>query len=100
MLFIYYLFHQLGFTIEQIIAAAPGLQDGVLNATAPLRGVYKNLTSDDSDPFPFFKQLLDDAYPETRCRPFPGRTPTIRGRWPRFSTGASRTRSARTRSPI
>jgi hypothetical protein len=54
-LFIYYLFTQLGFTIEQIIAAQ-----------APqLAGVYSNLTGDSGDPFPFFKQLLDTAYPGT-----------------------------------
>jgi hypothetical protein len=75
MLFIYYLFRQLGFTIEQIIAAAPGYKDGVLNATAPLRGVYKNLTGDDSDPFPFFKQLLDVAYPESQVSSIPGTNP-------------------------
>jgi hypothetical protein len=75
MLFVYYLFHQLGFTIPQIIAAAPGYTDGRLNATAPLRGVYKNLTGDDSDPFPFFKQLLDAAYPESQVSSIPGTNP-------------------------
>ena len=64
-LFIYYLFQQLGFTIPQIIAAAPGYKNGVLNAIAPLRGVYQNLTKDNSDPFPFFKQLLDSFFPGT-----------------------------------
>jgi Listeria-Bacteroides repeat domain (List_Bact_rpt) len=75
MLFIYYLYHQLGFSINQIIAAAPGYTDGVLNSTAPLRGVYKNLTNDDSDPFPFFKQLLDVAYPENLVSSIPGVNP-------------------------
>jgi hypothetical protein len=75
MLFLYYLFHQLGFTINQIIANAPGFTGGVLNATAPLRGVYKNLTNDDSDPFPFFKQLLDVAYPENVVSSIPGTNP-------------------------
>jgi hypothetical protein len=55
-LFIYYLFTQLGFTINQIIAAqAPQLS-----------GVYANLTGDSSDPFPFFKQLLDRGFPGTQ----------------------------------
>ncbi|HEX3664831.1 MAG TPA: carboxypeptidase regulatory-like domain-containing protein [Rhizomicrobium sp.] len=80
MLFLYYLFRQLGFTINQIIAAAPGYNtnaDGTLtlNATAPLRGVYKNLTRDDGDPFPRFKQLLDAAYPEDQVSWIPGDNP-------------------------
>ena len=76
MLFIYYLFHQLGFSINQIIAAAPGYdKNGNLNATAPLRGVYNNLTGDNSDPFPFFKQLLDVAYPESQVSSIPGTNP-------------------------
>lgn len=62
-LFIYYLFHQLGFTIQQIIAAAPGYTNGVLNSIAPLRGVYQNLTGDAGDPFPYFAQLLANAFP-------------------------------------
>ncbi len=76
MLFIYYLFHQLGFSINQIIAAAPGYdKNGNLNATAPLRGVYNNLTDDNSDPFPFFKQLLDVAYPGSQVSSIPGTNP-------------------------
>src|SRR5262249_56856155 len=54
-LFIYYLFAQLGFTIEEIIAAQ----------ASQLAGVYANLTGDTGDPFPFFKQLLDTGYPGT-----------------------------------
>lgn len=53
-LFIYYLFVNLNFTIDQIIAAA----------SANLAGVYSNLTGDGGDPFPFFKRLLQ-AYPGT-----------------------------------
>ncbi|KAI9770032.1 MAG: hypothetical protein M1839_003296 [Geoglossum umbratile] len=54
-LFLSYLHTQLGFSIKEIIAAA-----------APdLAGVYKNLTGENSDPFPFFKRLLDSAYPNT-----------------------------------
>lgn len=51
-LFIYYLFVQLNFTINQIIAAA---------APNPA-GVYSNLTGDTGNPFPFFQTLMN-AYP-------------------------------------
>jgi hypothetical protein len=68
MLFIYYLRDQLGFDIDEIIAAAPGIE----NASALLRGVYRNLTGDDSDPFPLFKQLLDNAYPPNQRIPVLG----------------------------
>lgn len=54
-LFIYYLLTQLGFSIAGIVGAA----------ASTLAGVYKNLTGDASDPFPFFKQLLDTAFPST-----------------------------------
>jgi hypothetical protein len=54
-LFIYYLHTQLGFTIEQIVGAG----------SQQLGGVYKNLTGDASDPFPYFKQLLEAAFPGT-----------------------------------
>jgi hypothetical protein len=54
-LFIYYLFTQLGFTIEQIVVAA----------ASELSGVYASLTDDASDPFPFFKHLLDTSFPGT-----------------------------------
>ncbi|MBV8956894.1 MAG: hypothetical protein JO153_16275 [Solirubrobacterales bacterium] len=54
-LFIYYLFTQLGFTINQIVAAG----------AKSLSGVYRNLTGDRSDPFPYFKQMLDTAFPGT-----------------------------------
>jgi hypothetical protein len=54
-LFIYYLSYQLGYDIQRIVAAA-----------APtLAGVYKNLTGDASDPFPAFKQMLDQTFPRT-----------------------------------
>jgi hypothetical protein len=55
LLFIYYLFAQLGFTINQIVAAGANT----------LGGVYRNLTGDNSDPFQFFKQLCDTAFPGT-----------------------------------
>jgi len=51
-LFIYYLFTQLNFTIPQIVAAA----------ASNLAGVYTNLTGDAGDPFPFFKRLMQ-AFP-------------------------------------
>jgi hypothetical protein len=53
-LFIYYLSYQLGYSIQRIVAAA-----------APtLAGVYRNLTGDAADPFPHFKQMLDNAFPQ------------------------------------
>lgn len=55
LLFIWYLFSQLGFSIEQIVAAgAPNLGQA-----------YRNLTGDNSDPFPFFKRLMDTSFPGT-----------------------------------
>jgi hypothetical protein len=65
MLFIYYLQVVLGFSINAIIAAAPG----VANASNCLRGVYRNLTGDNSDPFPPFKQLLDTYFPPDQAAP-------------------------------
>lgn len=55
LLFIYYLFSQLGFSLGAIVAAG----------ATPLSGVYKNLTGDPGDPFPAFKRLLDTAFPGT-----------------------------------
>ena len=55
LLFIWYLFSQLGFTIEEIVAG------GADN----LGQVYRNLTGDTGDPFPFFKRLMDTAFPGT-----------------------------------
>ena len=62
----------MGFTIEQIITAAPGFTNGNLNSTATLRGVYQNLTG---DPFPFFKSLLDLAFPPDLVSSVPGVNP-------------------------
>ncbi|MGF6600669.1 hypothetical protein P3T23_005408 [Paraburkholderia sp. GAS448] len=55
LLFIYYLFAQLGFGINAIVAAGANT----------LGGVYRNLTGDTANPFPFFKQLVDTALPGT-----------------------------------
>jgi len=55
LLFIWYLFSQLGFSIEEIVAAGAG----------NLGQVYRNLTGDTADPFPFFKRLMDTAFPGT-----------------------------------
>lgn len=52
-LFIWYLFAQLGFSINQIVAAGANT----------LGGVYRNLTGDTADPFPFFKHLMDTTFP-------------------------------------
>jgi hypothetical protein len=61
-LFLYYLSTQLGFSVNSIVAA--GAQE--------LSGVYQNLTGDANDPFPFFKQLLDAAYPSHTTSAIPG----------------------------
>ena len=81
MLFIYYLFHQLGFSIPQIIAAAPGL-DSHSNPIdgACLRGVYQNLTGDTSDPFPYFASLLASVFPPDQTASIPG--PNTDDPWP------------------
>jgi hypothetical protein len=54
-LFVYYLSTQLQFTTPQIIN----------NGSRFLSGVYTNLTGDTGDPFPFFKRLIDNAFPGT-----------------------------------
>jgi hypothetical protein len=52
-LFINYLRNQLGFSINQIIAAG----------AATFRQTYKNLTADNNDPFPVFAGLLQSSFP-------------------------------------
>jgi hypothetical protein len=75
-LFLYYLYHQLGFAIPAIIAAAPGLDSSGNPITgACLRGVYQNLTGDTSDPFPYFASLLAAAYPPDQVSSIPGSLP-------------------------
>lgn len=69
-LFIYYLFHQLGFTINQIVGAG----------AATLAGVYTKLTGDAGDPFPHFKSLLDVAFPSQTTSAVPG--PNFDDPWP------------------
>lgn len=73
LLFIYYLFSQLGFNTTAIVAAGANT----------LGGVYRNLTSDTADPFPSFKAVVDAAFPGTSTitsgnldNPFP--LPTFR----------------------
>ncbi len=61
-LFIYYLHDQLGFSIPAIVAAG----------ASTLGGVFTNLTGDSSDPFPFFKQILDVAFPSQSTSSVPG----------------------------
>ena len=81
LLFIYYLFHQLGFSIPEIIAAAPGLDSmGDPKDGSCLRGVYQNLTGDTSDPFPYFAALLAAAYPPSQVASIPG--PNTDDPWP------------------
>jgi hypothetical protein len=56
LLFIYYLFSQLGFAVEDIIAAAADT----------LGGVFRNLTGEiTANPFPRFKRLVDSYFPGT-----------------------------------
>jgi hypothetical protein len=69
-LFIYYLFHQLGYGINQIVAAAG----------ATLTDVYRNLTGDPHDPFPLFKTLLDARFPSQTGSAVPG--PNFDDPWP------------------
>jgi hypothetical protein len=78
LLFIYYLFRQLGFGIKDIASAG----------SANLAGVYKTLTGDATDPFPFFKQILDASYPNgteiagsNRDNPFPLALSLVEPQW-------------------
>ena len=82
MAFLYYLFHQLQFTsIPQIVAAAPGVDSSNnVNGGSCLKGVYKNLTGDDSDPFPYFASLLAAAYRPDQVASIPG--PNVDDPWP------------------
>ena len=76
LLFIYYLYHQLGFSIPDIIAAAPGLDSsGNTVGGSCLRGVYAKLTNDSSDPFPYFASLLATAYPPNQVSSIAGSSP-------------------------
>ncbi len=54
-LFIYWLHSQLGYGITAIVGAG----------AATLAGVYRNLSGDSTDPFPYFRKVLDDAFPST-----------------------------------
>jgi hypothetical protein len=73
LLFLYYLFHQLGFSIPAIVAAAPGVDAGnnVVGGSC-LRGVYRNLTGDATDPFPYFASLLAARFPPNLVSAIPG----------------------------
>ena len=103
MAFLYYLFHQLQFTsIPQIIAAAPGVDSSNnVNGGSCLKGVYKNLTGDGSDPFPYFAEPARRRLSARPGRePFPARTSTIPGRLAASASSVPRTPGARTRSPM
>jgi Polyglycine hydrolase-like, structural repeat len=69
-LFIYYLFSQLGYSIDQIVGAG----------ASTLAGVYRNLTGDGSDPFPLFKGILDLWFPSTTSSAVTG--PNFDDPWP------------------
>ena len=73
LLFIYYLFQQLDFSAASIVGAAPGLDsNNNLIGGSCLRGVYRNLTGDTSDPFPYFASLLATAFPPNQVASIPG----------------------------
>lgn len=64
-MFLWYLATQLGYSTAQICQAA-----------APtIGGVYRNLTGENGDPFPFFKLLLDNAYPPDTVSSIPSPNP-------------------------
>ncbi len=69
-LFIYYMFHQLGYSVGQIVAAAG----------PTLAAAYTNLTGDPRDPFPLFKQMLDARFPSQTGSAVPG--PNFDDPWP------------------
>ena len=60
--FLFYLNVQLNFSINQILAA------GASN----LATVYKTLTGDSGNPFPFFAGLLENVYPSSATASIPG----------------------------
>jgi hypothetical protein len=60
--FIYYLNVQLNFSINQIIA----------NYDSNLASIYKALTGDAGDPFPFFLNLISSVYPASATANIPG----------------------------
>lgn len=60
--FIYYLNTQLGFTINEIIAAYD----------TNLMKTYNALTGDPGNPFPFFASLLERVYPSSSSASIPG----------------------------
>ena len=74
LLFLFYLNTQLQFTPAQIIQ----------NGTATLAGCYTNLTGDGSNPFGFFKSLLDATFPGTATIP-DGTAQRINDPYPLFS---------------
>src|SRR5207237_6139613 len=68
--FIYYLNTQLGFSINQIIAAYG----------SSMTSAYKALTGDGGDPFPLFASLLQGVYPVGTPASIPG--PVTDNRFP------------------
>jgi hypothetical protein len=61
-LFLWYLATQLNLSTDAIVAAG----------NSELAGVFRNLTADNGDPFPFFKQLLDVVFPSQTTSSIPG----------------------------
>src|SRR5271166_5559541 len=69
-LFIYYLFSQLGYTINQIVAAG----------SSTLAAVYKKLTGDAADPFPLFNSIVELWFPSRTSSAVAG--PNFDDPWP------------------
>ena len=76
-LFIYYLFSQLGYSINQVVGAG----------ASTLAGVYKNLTGDTADPFPLFKSILDLWFPSQTNSAVSG--PNFDDPWPLYPVAYS-----------
>jgi hypothetical protein len=85
-LFVYFLFSQLGYGIQQIVGSG----------AATLAGVYRNLSGDTTDPFPFFKRLLDETYPGTATATITGPNPDDPFPLGRLSWAGDFTKSSKT----
>ena len=60
--FLFYLNTQLGFSVNQIIA----------NYNSNMASIYKALTGNSGDPFPFFLNLISSVYPASSTASIPG----------------------------
>src|SRR6185312_4571858 len=60
--FLFYLNTQLGFSVNQLIA----------NYNSNVASIYKALTGDSGNPFPFFLNLISSVYPASATASIPG----------------------------